>query len=35
LLTDNRKLVFFKMPKAFCRFIVQNCRYFLPIVELP
>ncbi len=28
--TANRKLVFFKMPNTICRFIVQNCHYFLP-----
>ena len=30
LVTTNRKLVYFKMPNTFCRFAVQNCRYFLP-----
>ncbi len=30
LVTTNRKLVFLKMPNTFCRFTVQNCRYFLP-----
>jgi hypothetical protein len=27
--TNNRKLVFFKMTDTFCEFAVQNCRYFL------
>ncbi len=30
LATDNRKLVFFKMPNTFCRFALRNCCYFLP-----
>ncbi len=30
LVTANINFVFFKMLNTFCRFIVQNCRYFLP-----
>ncbi len=33
LVTANRKLVFLKMPNTFCRFTVQNCRYFIPCIE--
>jgi hypothetical protein len=30
LVKANKKLVFFKMPKTLCQFIVQNYHYFLP-----